>query len=319
MAGSYRFLSLQPLQHADAPPDPLDVPDGAEEGRNARGFIIAGVSETNTAFDPRTSSRTCRVGRACIACTAEPDETARTRKGELLYVGKARSLRDRVGNYFLASNVDPKVQALVRHIVRIEVTLTNSETEALLLEYNLIKEHKPRYNIVLRDDKSFSVHLSTVRPRVSAAGVLSRRPQPAGQVFRPVSECRRRQGNAAERAEDLPHPELPRHLLRQPQPALPAAPDRALLGALREADFARGLCARHRGRREVLEGRNDEVFAELDHAMETAADDLQYERAAACATRSRRSNRCRPSRSSPADGDRTSMCLRWWVSPANLR
>ena len=74
---------------------------------------------------------------------------------ELLYVGKARNLRDRVGNYFLASNVDPKVQALVANIARIEVTLTNSETEALLLEYNLIKEHKPRYNIVLRDDKSF--------------------------------------------------------------------------------------------------------------------------------------------------------------------
>src|SRR5689334_21663434 len=74
---------------------------------------------------------------------------------ELLYVGKARNLRDRVGNYFLASNVDPKVQALVANIARIEVTITNSETEALLLEYNLIKEHKPRYNIVLRDDKSF--------------------------------------------------------------------------------------------------------------------------------------------------------------------
>ena len=51
--------------------------------------------------------------------------------GELLYVGKARSLRDRVGNYFLASNVDPKVQALIGHIARIEVTLTTSETEAL--------------------------------------------------------------------------------------------------------------------------------------------------------------------------------------------
>ncbi|MFI4880512.1 MAG: GIY-YIG nuclease family protein, partial [Steroidobacterales bacterium] len=74
---------------------------------------------------------------------------------ELLYVGKARSLTDRVGNYFLASNVQPKVQALVRQITAIEVTVTNSETEALLLEYNLIKAHKPRFNIVLRDDKSF--------------------------------------------------------------------------------------------------------------------------------------------------------------------
>ncbi|MGH8276623.1 MAG: GIY-YIG nuclease family protein, partial [Steroidobacteraceae bacterium] len=74
---------------------------------------------------------------------------------ELLYVGKARSLRDRVGTYFAPRNVSPKVQALTAQITAIEVTVTNSETEALLLEYNLIKAHKPRFNIVLRDDKSF--------------------------------------------------------------------------------------------------------------------------------------------------------------------
>ena len=204
------------------------------------------------------------------------------RRGELLYVGKARSLRDRVGNYFLASNVDPKVQALVGHIARIEVTLTNSETEALLLEYNLIKEHKPRYNIVLRDDKSFPVHLSTVGPRIPAAGVLSRRAQPAGPLLRAVPERRRGQGNAAERAEDLPHPELPRHLLREPQPALPAAPDRPLLGALREAHLARGLRARHRrGREGARRPQRRGVRASSARAMEQAAANLQYERAAA--------------------------------------
>src|SRR2546430_2517522 len=74
---------------------------------------------------------------------------------ELLYVGKARSLKDRVGTYFAAGNVNPKVQALTAQISAIEVTVTNSETEALLLEYNLIKAHKPRFNVVLRDDKSF--------------------------------------------------------------------------------------------------------------------------------------------------------------------
>src|SRR3569832_2494023 len=74
---------------------------------------------------------------------------------EILYIGKAKYLKDRVGSYFAASNVNPKVQALVGLIAHIEVTVANSETEALLLEYNLLKAHKPRFNVVLRDDKSF--------------------------------------------------------------------------------------------------------------------------------------------------------------------
>ena len=75
--------------------------------------------------------------------------------GALLYVGKAQRLRDRVGSYFSPRNLAPKVAALVAQVARVEVTVTNSATEALLLEYNLIKEHRPRYNVLLRDDKSF--------------------------------------------------------------------------------------------------------------------------------------------------------------------
>jgi excinuclease ABC subunit C len=74
---------------------------------------------------------------------------------ELLYVGKAANLKDRVGSYFHNSRQEPKVGALVRQIRHIEVTVTGSEAEALLLEFNLIKEHRPRFNIILRDDKSF--------------------------------------------------------------------------------------------------------------------------------------------------------------------
>ena len=69
--------------------------------------------------------------------------------GEVLYVGKARNLRKRVSNYFRASGLDTKTMALVSHITNIDVTITNSETEALLLEQNLIKKFRPPYNLSL--------------------------------------------------------------------------------------------------------------------------------------------------------------------------
>src|SRR5262245_55174023 len=200
---------------------------------------------------------------------------------ELLYVGKARNLRDRVGNYFLASNVDPKVQALVGHIARIEVTLTNSETEALLLEYNLIKEHKPRYNIVLRDDKSFPyVYLPSGHeyPRLvfyrgarnlpgryfgpfPSAGAVKETLQSIQKIFR-IRNCR------DSFFENRSRPCLQHQIGRCSAPCVKL---------ISREDYARDIAAAVK----VLEGRNDEVNAELAQAMEKAAESLQYERAAA--------------------------------------
>ncbi len=77
-------------------------------------------------------------------------------RGVVIYVGKARDLRKRVGSYFtLQSGHTPKVRALVAQIDDLEVVVTRNENEALILESNLIKELRPRYNVVLRDDKSY--------------------------------------------------------------------------------------------------------------------------------------------------------------------
>lgn len=77
------------------------------------------------------------------------------KKEDLIYVGKAKNLKQRVSSYFRARGLNDKTLALVARIERIEVVITNSETEALILEQTLIKKHRPQYNILLKDDKSY--------------------------------------------------------------------------------------------------------------------------------------------------------------------
>ena len=241
------------------------------------------MSEHADSFDPRDYIPTLPRRPGVYRMYGHPKSGASDEDGkaELLYVGKARSLRDRVGNYFLASNVDPKVQALVGHIARIEVTLTSSETEALLLEYNLIKEHKPRYNIVLRDDKSFPyIYLPAGHeyPRLvfyrgarnlpgryfgpfPGAGAVKETLQSIQKIFR-IRNCR------DSFFENRSRPCLQHQIGRCSAPCVKL---------ISREDYARDIAAAVK----VLEGRNDEVNAELASTMEKAAESLQYERAAA--------------------------------------
>src|SRR5947209_14838194 len=100
-----------------------------------------------------------------------------TASGDTIYVGKARALRDRVRNYLGADRSDPKTDALLDEITKLEVIVTDSVVEALALENNLIKQRTPKYNILLRDDKTYPyLQLTTNEafPRVLVARRVER-------------------------------------------------------------------------------------------------------------------------------------------------
>ncbi len=199
---------------------------------------------------------------------------------EVLYVGKAKSLKDRVSTYFAAGNVNPKVHALVNQITDIEVTVTGSETEALLLEYNLIKAHKPRYNVVLRDDKSFPyIHLCIDHEFPRLAFYRGSRSAP-GRYFGPFPNA----GAVRDTLNQLQKLFRIRNcrdsfFANRSRPCLQhqigrcSAPCVALV--TREA-YAQDIEAAVK----VLEGRNDEVTVQLNVRMEEAAAKLDFERAA---------------------------------------
>jgi excinuclease ABC subunit C len=110
--------------------------------------------QQTTAFDAQTflGSLSHRPGVYCML----------NAKHKVIYVGKARDLRKRVSSYFSRMHADVKTSSMMQQVANVNVTITNTEREALLLEYNMIKRHKPRFNVVLRDDKSYPyIHVAT--------------------------------------------------------------------------------------------------------------------------------------------------------------
>jgi excinuclease ABC subunit C len=200
--------------------------------------------------------------------------------GEILYVGKARNLKSRVGSYFQPSNVQPKVQALVAKTARMEVTITNSDTEALLLEFNLIKKHRPRFNVVLRDDKSFPyLHLDT-RHEFPRLNFYRGSRKEAGRYFGPYPSA----GAVRESLQQLQKLFRLRncddlYFANRSRPCLQYQIERCTapcVGLIGREDYARDVESAIR----VLEGRNDEAQLELARRMESAAGQLKFEDAA---------------------------------------
>ncbi|HSD74878.1 MAG TPA: excinuclease ABC subunit UvrC [Steroidobacteraceae bacterium] len=200
--------------------------------------------------------------------------------GEILYVGKARNLKSRVASYFHARNVAPKVQALVSQVSGIEVTLTSSDSEALLLEYNLIKEHRPRFNVMLRDDKSFPyVHVTTEAkfprlafyrgPRVRSGRLFGPYPS-AGATREALLQLQKlfKLRNCEDTFfENRSRPCLQHQIERCSAPCV---------GLITPEEYARDVASAMK----VLEGRSEEVNEELAQAMDRAAAALDYEDAA---------------------------------------
>jgi excinuclease ABC subunit C len=200
--------------------------------------------------------------------------------GQILYVGKARNLKSRVGSYFQPSNVQPKVQALIAKTVNMEVTIANSDTEALLLEYNLIKKHRPRFNVVLRDDKSFPyLHLETNHefPRLNFYRGSRKEP---GKYFGPYPSA----GAVRDTLQQLQKLFRIRncddaYFANRSRPCLQYQIQRCTapcVGLVSKEHYARDVGAAIK----VLEGRNDEVSEDLGRRMEAAAERLDFEEAA---------------------------------------
>jgi len=116
--------------------------------------------------DIQLSSGTLSVREKLLSLPSKPGVYQfKNAEGRIIYVGKAQNLRSRVRQYFQKSRAsDPRVDTMVSRIADLELIVTDSEVEALILESNLIKKHKPRYNVVLKDDKSYPFIVITNEP-----------------------------------------------------------------------------------------------------------------------------------------------------------
>jgi excinuclease ABC subunit C len=200
--------------------------------------------------------------------------------GGLLYVGKAKNLKNRVGSYFRASGLTDKTMALVARIHDIQVTVTSTEVDALLLEHNLIKTERPPYNILLRDDKSYPyIFVSTEDkfPRIALHRGTKRR---KGEYFGPYPSA----GAVRESLQFLQkvfkmRPCEDSYFRNRSRPCLQYQIDRCsgpCVGLVSEEDYAEQVASTSL----FLRGKSSQLMERLADDMEKAAAELAYEKAA---------------------------------------
>ena len=199
---------------------------------------------------PRAAGRAALLRYAKLAPSAPGVYRMLDAAGEVLYVGKAKNIRKRITSYTRPTGHDTRIERMIAATATVEFVSTATETEALLLEANLIKRLRPRFNVLLRDDKSFPYILITARPLGAADPQASRRALAPGQLLRAVRLGVGGQPHHHGAAARVPAALLLGRLLREPHAAVPAAPDQALLGAVHQRDRFRRICrAGARGQR----------------------------------------------------------------------
>ncbi len=201
-------------------------------------------------------------------------------EGVVLYVGKAGNLKKRVSSYFRSSGLAPKTQALMQQVGNVEVTVTNTEGEALLLENHLIKELRPRYNVLLRDDKSYPyifISAGEAFPRLA----FHRGPKRAqGRYFGPYPSAGAVRDSLSLLQKLFPvrqcedsffrnrsRPCLQYQIKRCTAPCVGFVDHETYMRDVRHAEW-------------FLEGKSAQVIDELVKRMEAASENLDFEQAA---------------------------------------
>lgn len=227
------------------------------------------------------SSLTAQLAEKASRLTMNPGVyLMRDRQGSVIYVGKAKALRNRVRSYFQQlQSISPKTQLMVSKIADIETIATPTEKDALILENNLIKKYRPRFNIILRDDKEYP-YLRLAVQELYPTLTIVRKPKkdgsryygpfPSAQAVRetvramhklfPLRKC---SGKRLQRKRPCIY-----HQFGQcPAPCCCEVDREAYQQTVREADL-------------FLQGRNSDIIRELKHRMEHAAQGLEFELAA---------------------------------------
>lgn len=198
-------------------------------------------------------------------------------RGKIIYVGKAIVLKNRVRQYFQSSrNQAPKVRAMVSHVADFETIMTANEVESLILEANLIKKHRPRYNIRLKDDKSYPYVKVTVQEEYPRVFITRRVVRDGARYFGPYTNVTALRDSLKLLKRLFPlrtcrtmpdRPCLEYHIKRCLAPCV---------GKVTAEDYR----AMIRAVLLFLEGRTDDVERELEHRMNLAAEAYHFETAA---------------------------------------